>query len=198
MKKSLLTGLLFLLFASGLVAQQEYIRPSSIGISFVFFDFVTPERIRASSLKQVLKNGEWAGINEMSPGLAITYFRGLHNRLDFAATIAGTFADDAKPDYDNGGNIFLLQADAEVQFKFLPDKNMFTPYLLGGIGMGKYKSYYSAFMPVGAGFKVNFFDEAAFFVQAKYNIPVTNATINRHFVYGLGIAGIIGRKRDVL
>lgn len=198
MKKSLLTGLLFLIFASGLVAQQEYTRPSSIGISFVFFDFVTPDRIRQSSLKQVLKNGDWAGLNEMSPGLAITYFRGLHNRFDFAATVGGTFVDEAKPDYENGSNIFLLQADAEVQFKFLPDKNMFTPYLLSGVGMGKYKSYYSAFMPVGAGFKVNFFDEAALFVQAKYHLPVTNATINRHLVYGLGIAGIIGRKKEVL
>ena len=198
MKKQLLTGLLFLFIAPHLVAQKEYVRPSSIGISFVFYDFVTPERIRTSSLRHVLNDGGWAELNEMSPGLSITYFKGLHNHFDFAATLTGTFADDAKPNFTNGGNWFLLQADAEVQFKFLPDKNMFTPYLLGGIGVGKFKNYYSAFMPVGAGFKINFFDEAAFFVQTKYNMPVTNATLNRHFVYGLGIAGIIGRKREVL
>jgi len=198
MKKYLLYGLLFLFFATGLMAQKQYLRPSSIGISFVFYDFTTPERIQTSSLKQVLKNGDWASLNEMSPGLALTYFQGLHNHFDFATNITGTFVNNAKPNYENGGNAFLLQADAEVQFKFLTDKRMFTPYLLGGVGMAKYKTYYSAYMPMGGGFKVNFFDEAAFFVQLKYNVPVTTATLNKHFIYGLGIAGIIGRKREAL
>ena len=199
MKKfMLMCSSIFFVVSNAAAQTPSYSRPTSIGISFLFFDYETPDRMRSSSFRQVLKNGDWANLNEMSPGLAITYFRGLHNRFDFAGNVTGTFADDAKLNYSNGGNIFLLQADAEVQFKFLPDKNMFTPYLLGGVGMGKYKSYYSAFMPLGAGFKVNFFDEAAFFVQAKYNFPVTDATINRHFVYGLGIAGIIGRKREVL
>ena len=40
-----------------------------------------------------------------------------------------------------------------------------TPYVSAGVGASKYKGYYGAFIPLGVGFKVNLFDEAAVFIQ---------------------------------
>lgn len=197
MKNFLLTGLLFFLMAAGALAQSGQLKPSSLGISFVFYDFTTPERIRAASIKQVLKEDNWASLNEMSPGLALTYFKGVFPKTDLAATLSGSFADNALPNNTTNSNAFLLQAEAVLQFNMLADKYMFTPYLLGGIGASKYKSYYGAIMPLGGGMKVNFFDEAEIFLNAKYHLPVTAATVKGHFVYGLGIAGIIGKKKEL-
>lgn len=189
--KKLVLGVAFsFILIRGVGAQQ---RGSSIGISFLFFDYETPARIKASSLRQVLKEGEWADLQEMSPGLAITYFRQLHARVDFASTLSGAFVDNALPNQTIPDNAFLLQADATLQFNVLPQRFMVTPYLIAGVGASKFKGYFGAYMPFGTGIKVNFFDEAAFFINARYHLPVNTATVNRHFIYGLGIAGKISR-----
>lgn len=197
MKKYLLILSSFILFQSGSFAQAKYIRAPSIGISFIFNDYETPDRIKATSIRQVLKEKQWAGLNEMSPGLAITYFKGLHPKVDFAATLAGSFVDDALPER-TADNAFLMEGDAVLHLKMLTDRYLFTPYLIAGVGASKFNGYFGAYMPMGGGFKVNFFDEASFFINAKYHLPVTTATVRRHFVYSMGIAGVIGKRKDVL
>lgn len=168
--------------------------PSSIGISFLFYDYESPQRIRSTSLRQVLKNGGWANLNEMSPGLALSYFKRLYPKVDFASTLSGAFVDEAIPGELINDNAFLMEVNATLQFNMLPNRYMVTPYLLAGVGASKYKMYYGAFMPVGGGVKVNFFDEASLFVNSSYYIPVNTRTVNRHFIYSLGIAGIISKK----
>jgi hypothetical protein len=165
-----------------------------MGISFLFFDYETPDRMRRSSIRQVLKNGDWAHLNEMSPGLAITYFKGLHPHIDFSSTLSGAFADNALPNEAVNENGFVLQGDATLQFNLLSNRYMVTPYLSAGVGVSKFMAYYGAFMPLGGGVKVNFFDEAAFFINGKYQLPVSAGTVRRHFVFSLGIAGIISKK----
>ena len=169
-------------------------RPSSIGISFLFYDYESPQRIRSTSLKQVLKDGSWANLSQMSPALAVSYFKGLHPKINFATTLSGAFVDDAMPGDVITDNAFLVEANATLQFNMLPNRYMVTPYLLGGVGISKFKVYYGAFMPLGGGIKVNFFDEASLFVNAAYHVPVNTRTVNRHFVYGLGIAGVINKN----
>jgi outer membrane protein OmpA-like peptidoglycan-associated protein len=77
----------------------------------------------------------------------------------------------------------------------VPDRYFFTPYLQAGVGANKYSSYFGAYLPAGVGFKFNFFDEAALFVNAKYHVPITDETVRGHFVYSFGIAGVVGAKR---
>lgn len=172
----------------------SYPKTTSIGISFLFFDYETPDRMRRTSFRQVLKEGNWAHLNEMSPGLAITYFKSLHPHIDFASTISGAFADNALPGETVTENAFVVEGDATLQFNLLNNRYMVTPYAVAGVGASKFKSYYGAFMPLGLGVKVNFFNEAAFFLNGKYHLPVNDGTINPHFVLSLGIAGIISRK----
>lgn len=199
MKKTILYVLSFLLSLSGFAQNtQQYIRPSAIGFSFGFYDFVTPQRIQATSLSTVLREKQTASFKEMGPGIGLSYFKGLRNKLDFAGTIAVASADYTLPRNPQPVSAdLLLQADASLQFKMVPDRYFLSPYLSAGIGANKYGSYFGAFMPLGVGFKLNFFNEAAFFVNAKYHVPVTDETLRRHFVYNFGIAGSVGKKRYV-
>lgn len=197
MKKAALTFFGLVFFASAFAQNdQHYIRPSSLGFSFQFYDFVTPQRVRASSLSTVLREKQTATFKEMGPGIALSYFKGLRNKLDFAGTFALSSATYTLPNTmrDVPADL-LLQADASVQFKMVPDKYFLIPYLSAGIGANKYGVYYGAFMPLGVGFRLNFFNEASLFVNARYGVPITEESVRGHLVYGFGIAGIVGARK---
>lgn len=193
-KLVLMFSSIFFVVCNTTAQPSSYNKPTSIGISFLFFDYETPKRISRSSLRQVLNDGNWAPFNEMSSGLAVSYFKGLHPHIDFASTISGAFADNALPGETITENAFVVEADATLQLNMLSSRYMFTPYLIAGVGASKFKDYYGAFMPLGGGVKINFFNEAAFFVNGKYHLPVNTSTVNAHFIFSLGIAGIINKN----
>jgi OOP family OmpA-OmpF porin len=173
------------------------LRPSSIGISFFLNDFITPQRIRSSSLARVLRDKQIAKLNDMSPGIALSYFRGLKDKIDFAGTLAGSFVNYPFPNRPPfAGDNLLLEADASVNFKMTNEKYWVQPFISAGIGAHKYKVYYGAFIPLGIGFKINFFDEASLIFNSQYRIPITTETANYHFYNSIGVAGIIGKKRE--
>jgi OmpA-OmpF porin, OOP family len=199
MKKTALFFLLCSVSVYGLTQSTEsYIRPAALGFSYNLFDFTTPQRIQASSLSTVLREKQTAHLKDMGTGLAVSYFKGLRNKVDFAGTFAVASADYTLPNTTSTpSSDLLMEADASLQFKMLPDKYFFLPYLSAGLGASKYGVYYGAFMPLGVGFRLNFFDEAALFVNARYHVPVTDETVRGHFVYGFGIAGIVGSRKNV-
>lgn len=177
--------------------QDEEIRPAAIGISFTLTDFTTANRIRTTSLSQVLANKRWAKPNEMSPGLQVHYFKGLKRFIDVNANLGFAFTKypfQNRPAFNS--DRFLLSAEAAVNLKMLTEKFWIQPYLIGGIGGHMYSGkYFGAYIPTGLGLKVNFFDEAHLFVTSQYRIPVTNETANYHFLYSIGIAGRIGKPK---
>ena len=198
MKKLFLSSFLLFLLLHGTQAQrqpQSHIRPSSIGISFIFNDFETIQRIRATSLSAVIRDKQIGKIKDMSPGFAISYFKGLTNHLDFAGTIGGSFVEQALRNVNSTGDNFLTEVDASINLKMLPDNYFFTPYLSAGVGASKYRGYYGAIMPLGAGLKFNFFEEASLFVNAKYHFPVLDASPDHHLVFAFGISGVVGKRR---
>jgi OmpA-OmpF porin, OOP family len=198
MKKIIAVLLAVYLFAPAVMAQDKEIRPAAIGVSFFFDDFTTASRIRTTSLSQVLNNKQWAKTKDMTPGLAISYFKGLHKHIDFAGTLAGSFlrypfSSRPTPSSDK----LLLEADASVNLKMVSEKYWVQPYLIGGIGGAMYgKSYFGAFIPAGLGLKVNFFDDAHLYVTSQYRIPVTTENSSYHFFYQIGIAGRIGKIKE--
>ena len=198
MKKFVLAGFTLFLSAYGFAQNDhQHIRPASIGFSFNFYDFITPQRIQGASLATVLREKQTADFKEMGNGIALSYYKGLHNKIDLAGTIALASAEYNLPNTSTTINSgLLLQADASLQFKMVPDNYFFSPYLSAGVGANKYGSYFGAFLPLGVGFKFNFFEEATVFVNAKYHVPVTDETVRGHFVYGFGIAGIVGEKKQ--
>lgn len=198
MKKVLVSLLACAIMLPDCFAQNDnYIRPTSIGVSFFFNDYTTPARIRSGSLSTVLREDQWAKFREMYPGLALSYIKGLRNHIDFTGTLAGSFARVPLPDQvDRPDEKFLLEGDASVNFKMLSDRYILTPYLIAGIGASYYDGKVGAFMPLGGGLKVNFFDEAALFITNQYRVPVTTETSNYHFFYSIGFAGVIGKRKE--
>ena len=175
------------------------VRQSAIGISFTLTDFLTAQRIRSTSLTSVLNDKAWAKIKEMSTGLALSYYKGLMPKIDFAATFNGTFLDYPFPDKpESGSDSFLGELDASAQFKLVNENYWFIPYADLGVGASVYKSYFGAFLPVGVGFRINFYDEAGINFNSQYRIPVSPETANYHFFHNIGIYGIIGPKKEVV
>jgi OOP family OmpA-OmpF porin len=194
--KNIIAALLILSFiTSDIDAQEGPLRPKALGVSFIMNDFATAERIRNSSLATVFANKQWAKFNEMSPGLAITYFQGLKPRIDFAGTLAASYVSyplrNNKP--AESSDALLLEGDASGNFKMFDESYWLTPYASAGVGISKYKSYWAAYIPLGVGFKLNLFDEASVFIAGQYRVPVSYETANYHFMYSFGISGVIGK-----
>jgi len=175
-------------------AQTNTVRPKALGVSFVMYDFKTAQRIRNNSLETVLREKQWAGIDEMAPALALTYFQGLRSHIDFAGTLAASFVSypiPGKPAGPTDG--LLLEADASLNFKLLSENYWVTPYASMGLGASKYKNYYGAIMPLGGGLQVNLFNEAHVFINTQYRVGITKETTASHFIYSIGIAGVLGK-----
>jgi OmpA-OmpF porin, OOP family len=190
--KKVLAAFVVLCFISSIsFAQNKLIRPRALGISFIMNDFTTAERIRTGTLSTVFREKQWSKFKEMSPGLALTYFKGMTPHVDFAGSFAFSSVNDPLHN-DSGGDALFLEADASANIKMFDESYWVTPYLSAGIGASKFKDYYAAFLPLGLGFKVNLFDEAAFFVNTQYRVPVSEAT-SYHFMYSFGISGVIGK-----
>lgn len=191
----LLTAIIF--FAPCVSGQNDYIRPAELGISFNLFDFTTAQRIRSTSLSSVLSGKKWAKISEMSPGFGLHYFKGLKEHIDFAGTLSGSFLDYPFPDKPSfGSDKFLLAFDASAQFKLTSDKYWFQPFVSAGAGGHKYRSYWGAFIPLGIGMNIDFFNEGKFFIQSQYRVPVTTGSANYNFFHAIGFTGRISKKKE--
>ena len=173
--------------------KQAYVRKPAFGISFLFNDILTAERIKANSLSSVLANKQKAKFKEMDPGIAVSYFKGLNNHLDLASTLGGSFVEYKAGTNDEVSNRFLLEGDVSLNLKLFSEKYWFTPYASIGAGISKYGPHYGALIPVGVGLKFNLFDEAHIFLNSQYRIPVTTTTAAYHFMHSIGIAGVIGK-----
>ena len=172
----------------------SYKKPSTLGIQFIFNDFQTATAIRNSSLAAVIRDKKLAHLKNMSPGLAINYLKGLNNIFDLSTSLEMSFLDYPIPGKGAfGSNKLLLEANAMINAKMLPDKYFFVPYLSAGLGISKYEGYYGTFLPVGAGVQVNVFDEAFFFINSQYRVKVADNT-NYHFFASIGFAGIIRNR----
>ncbi len=186
---------LYLLLPVVHAQKGEYKRDPAIGVSFFLNDFITPDRIRTTSLSQVLADKRFAKTSQMSPGLAISYFKGLSNQVDFAGSIGGAFVNYPMPGKSFASDNFLFEVSAQVNLKMTSEKYWVQPYIIAGIAGHKYRSYFGATMPLGLGMKVNFFDEAHLFITTTYRVPVAIETSNYHFQHSIGIAGAIGKKK---
>ena len=130
----------------------------------------------------------------MSPGLALHYFQGISNHVDFNASIGGSFVNYPMPNKIFFNDNLLLEASATVNLKMTTEKYWIQPYIIAGVGGHKYKYFYGAFLPVGLGMKVNFWDEAHLFITSTYRVPVTLETSNYHLQHSIGIAGALKKK----
>jgi OmpA-OmpF porin, OOP family len=196
MKKILLAFFALYLTIAGAQAQTDEVRPKALGVSFFLNDFVTANRIRTTSMSNVLANRQWGRLREMIPGMAVTYFKGIGKHVDVAASVGGSFLNYPMPNKTFTNNNFLLEATGSLNLKMVTEKYWVQPYISLGVGAHKYRSYYGAFMPLGLGLKVNIFDEAHLFINSNYRVPLTTETANYHFQHSIGLAGRLGKKKE--
>jgi OmpA-OmpF porin, OOP family len=198
--KKILVSLFMITFCMQVFAQnqnQDYKRPSYLGVSFIMNDYVSAQQIRKSGLASVLTNRTYSRFRNMAPGIGLTYFKGLKNHLDFAGTVTGSFPSIPLKDGTNtSGDDFLLEGDASVNVKLLSEKYHFTPYLSGGIGFSHLSGKTDGIVPLGLGLKYNIEDETSIFIVGQYRVPVTTNSNAYHLMYGIGFAGRVGKKME--
>ncbi|MFL5773273.1 MAG: OmpA family protein [Flavisolibacter sp.] len=196
MKNVFASFLFIFLLSESVLAQDGYVRKKSIGVSFILDDFTSAQKIRSTSLDKVLREKQFAKFNQMSPGLGLSFINNLNRNIDFNGTFAFSFVNypfPKKPPYST--DALLIEADASGDFKLFPDTYWVSPYVSAGLGASAYKNHFGAFIPVGAGFKINFYDEASLNLSAQYRVPVTAENANYHFVYSFGVSGVISKKK---
>ncbi|THU39960.1 hypothetical protein FAM09_08695 [Niastella caeni] len=196
MKKNVGFLLAVLPFLAPAFSQDDHIQRPTLGIYFFFNDFKTAANIRATSLQEVLRTSQFGKLKEMSPGLALNYMNGLSRHFDFTSTLTGSFLDYIDQDGEFlGQDNLLLEGDVSLKGKLFSNRYWVSPFFQIGTGISKFRQYWGAFIPAGTGFQVNLFNEAFFIFNAQYRIAVTS-TVSNHFLYSIGIAGNIGRKKE--
>jgi OmpA-OmpF porin, OOP family len=197
MKHVFVSLLAAMILAPAVHGQDDMIRSSEIGVSFNLYDFKTPQLIRTTSLSAVIRDKQFSKIKNMSPGIGLHYFRGLKKHIDFDGSVNASFLIHPflnKP--PNAVDRFLLQVEGTAQFKMVSDNYWFQPFLIGGFGAQKYFVYYGAYIPLGVGLNINFFNEGRLFINSTYRAPITTGSANYHFVHAVGISGRIGKKKE--
>jgi len=196
MKKILAALLALYLLVPAAFGQDDEIRPKAVGVSFFLNDFQTAARIRNTSLSSVISGKQFASLGEMNAGLALHYFQGVRKHVDVHASLGGSFMRYPMPGKTFTNDNLLLEGTASVDLKMTTEKYWVQPYLTVGVGGHIYRKYYGAFLPLGVGLKVNFFDDVHLFITSTYRVPVTTETANYHFQHQLGIAARIGKKKE--
>jgi outer membrane protein OmpA-like peptidoglycan-associated protein len=196
MKKILSALLALYLIVPASYGQNDEISPKTLGVNFFVNDFTTPQRIRTTSLSKVLADRAFAKLRDMTPGLSITYSKGISKHVDWAATLGGSFIKYPMPNRSFSDNNLLLEAAANLHLKMVSDKYWFQPYINLGISAHRYKVYYGGSMPLGLGLKIRLLDEAYMVVNSTYRVPLTTETANYHFQHSIGFAGRLGKKKE--
>ncbi|MBX3242534.1 MAG: OmpA family protein [Chitinophagaceae bacterium] len=184
-------------FAQENGVKYEYKKKPAVGFAFTFHDFQTAADLKSTSLNQVLKDKQWYKTGRMSPGLALSYFQGLTNHLDFMARLGGTFISYPVPDKpQTGSDKLLAELDANINAKLLSDKYWVSPYLTAGIGGSQWNGYWGAYVPLGVGLQINLLDQAYININAQYRAAVTSSTAANHLFYSFGVAGSLFEKKE--
>lgn len=198
MKKISLSLMAILSIAYSFAQTGDYKKRPALGVHFTLTDFKTAADLRSHSLSYVLNQKNWATVSSMNPGLAISYWKGLTNTIDFSTMANFSFLSYPIPSHpeNSPSDKLAISWDADLNFKMLPDKYLVSPYVTGGIGVTKFKGYYSGYMPLGLGLQFNLFDDAFVMLNSQYRVPVTSLG-EYHLFYSLGFLGTIGKKKEV-
>ncbi|TDX01018.1 hypothetical protein [Dinghuibacter silviterrae] len=191
-------GIMCLLTQAGISQSQHvyrYKKDPAIGIHFSLYDFNSAMLISQIGLSKTLNSGSLTNIGNMQPGLALSFLDGLTDHLDYMIRYTGSFVDYPFPNSPGYEDEYLLSAlDASVHLKLFSDKHWVSPFLSAGVGTFSYKSNYGAYMPLGLGLQVNFFNEAFLLIHIQYQVGVSENAANTLY-YSLGVAGNIGSSK---
>lgn len=197
MKKCFIFLLLFAAFLNS-EAQDKYRKLPSLGIFITGSDYITASDLRSKGLKTVLNENNYFKSDRRFLGLAASYLEGLTDHIDIQASLGLSY-----PAYQVPGVYFdnrpygLLEFYATGNFKLLTDRYFFVPYLSAGVGASKYGVYYSAFLPLGAGFQFRLAPDVFLMTGTQYRVAVTEKS-QYHLLHYAGIVAPITTRKASL
>jgi OmpA-OmpF porin, OOP family len=173
-------------------------RPS-IGFQFSGIDFTTANDFRTKSIATVFREKKYFNIARFNPALTLNYMNGITNHLDFMGRFTTAFLKYPLRNSTNvgTGDKFYMEADANVNLKLLPDNYWIVPYLQAGIGASKERSNWLAYIPLGVGLQVNFFDQVYVQLNSGYRLAVSSRA-NYSFLNSIGLSvPLKDKKKEV-
>lgn len=194
MKKFLYLIIAGCLLISSAQAQDSKPLAKSIGFSFFLNDFASAQRIRSTSLNQVINDKTFARMAEMNSGFAVNYYKQMRDRMSFNASLGVSGLRYPMPGRSITKNGTLMEFSATINAMMTTSDYYVQPYLVLGVGAHKYGVHYGAFLPAGLGLKLNILGDASVVVTSTYRVPVTTETANYHFQHSIGIAAPLGKK----
>lgn len=193
MKKTILS-ILVLIVGTSTYAQSDYKKPASLAVHFFLNDFQTAADIRSQGLGNVVRDKQWVRTRRMIPGVALSYIKGLSNKIDLAVTASGCFGEYPVPNkLVVNAEKFMIDVAATANLKLLSDKYYINPFITGGLGASSYKRYFSAFIPIGVGMQIKIVDDIYFMANSQYRIAVTENGAY-HLYHSFGIAAPIKKR----
>jgi OmpA-OmpF porin, OOP family len=196
MKKIVLSLFVVLGLLNSNAQNGDYKKRPAIGVHFTLTDFKTAADIRSSNLSSVLRKGDYKKIVEMNPGLAVSYWKGLNNYVDFYTMANFTIVNYPIPNKPASSlEKLALSWDANLALKMVPDNYWVSPYITVGAGATQYSGNFSAYLPLGLGLQINFWDDAYLMLNTQYRTPITSLGAY-HVFHGIGFVGSLGPKKE--
>ena len=194
--KKILFSLVILAFAGNVSAQTgANVKKPSIALKISAFDFTTARAIQVNTLGAVLNNKSWEKLSNSSKSIGVQYFKGVTPKTDFMVNL--DFASLSYPFYASsliknaigtasGATTkgFYAAADAGLNFKMLSDDHKVVPYLSASIGVGKFRSNYMAYAPVGAGIQIKVNNGSFVNILSTFRAEMSALT-KTHFNHGV-------------
>lgn len=165
---------------------------SLIGFSGNLTDFQTPSTIQQSSLGDVLKDGTWAKIKDIDPGLSLMYWKGLTNRLDVSGRYNLLISDYSKSETRSQ---LAHELEGSLHLRALTDDHLLNPFLTAGVGIGTYGKQWAPYSPLGVGLQLNLRSLSYVFLQGNYRVSYTKSAADNSMFYSLGVTQNISRTK---
>jgi len=171
------------------------VKKPSIALKVSAFDFTTARAIQVNTLGTVLSNKSWEKLSNSTKSIGVQYFKGINPKIDFMVNL--DLASLSYPFYASsliknaigtasGATTkgFYAAADAGLNFKMLSDDHKVVPYLSASIGVGKFRSNYMAYAPVGAGIQIKANNGSFVNILSTFRAEMSSLT-KTHFNHGV-------------
>ncbi len=196
MKKLFLSATLLALTFCAVQAQKfsSPVKGSLIGFSANLTDFTTPAAIKATSLRDVLKNKNFSPFSSLDMGFSLMYWKGITKHVDFSARYNGTFSNYSK-NGSGSADSYISELETSLHAKAFSDDHLLNPFLSAGLGGGLYSGKLAPYAPLGVGLQLNLESVTYIFIQANYRKSLDKARLDNSLFYSLGVTENIGRVK---
>ncbi|MBS4063691.1 MAG: OmpA family protein [Chitinophagaceae bacterium] len=169
-----------------------------VSFTFHFADYRTPGTIKDSSFSKAFSGNDWYAPGKLSFGLGVSWWKQIAPKVDVSGNLSGTFSNFPKlfvKDDSIGNAGFTPQLEAMAHAFALKRTVMFNPFISAGLGAGMFGGEFSAYAPLGVGFKLRFKEGAYLINQIQYRKALTDGITQDYLYYNIGFAQTLGKQK---